>query len=401
MGAQPGELDDFKSAATAKFTALVPVFQSCTSYWRLGHCFDTVLDYFALVCDQDAEDFGRMAVTQFTNLTGPKYWGGYWYDDHGWWGVAALRASQQPTWFGPNAQQFEKFSLRCWKTMDAMAPTVWKRRPTAGNHFDSLEPRIPGGVWNSSWNADGVGDHLPCDPTLCIDDAWMLCGYQNSVTNLLYLVLAARRYAAYHDDHDGRAADREYGFLQEWRTVTPADDALFDSWPDRLVIRAEVSTYTSGARTREYEPDFIWAGDQGLLLGALVERMSQLPKGGPEYKELVAAAADLLAGTYDRLTTDGILHYWVSPSRAAKSDEDDYVTGIGVYFRYLLHAFQTNADLRELLSDPKSVYPAFVTANAQRAASDPTGQDLVALTNDLAQLVAAVAMLEPPTAAVT
>jgi hypothetical protein len=390
---------DFKAAAEAKFGALTSAFASDTSYWQLGHVFDTALDYFAVVSAGAAADFGATAKEQFDAVTGSGQWDGYWYDDHGWWGIAALRASQRPGWFGPLSGDFQQISERCWTTMDTMAPTVYKRRPKPGglDRFAPLEPRFDGGVWNSEWSTTGA---QPCDPTIELTDAKPLCGYQNSVTNLLYLILASRRYTAYENPQDEAAADREYGFLSHWFAVTPASDALLDRYqPNRLNVRAEVSAYKSGERVSEYDSAFVWVGDQGLLLGALVERMSRAGTGGSGYADLFATAEQLLAGTYDRFTTNQALtKHWISPSTAANTDPDDYKTGPAVFFRYLLHAYQANDDLKALVGGKNSVYRALVQASAQRAAEQKSrNQGMVALANDLAALVAAVAILAPET----
>jgi hypothetical protein len=402
-----------EAEAEATYVLLAGAYEQAGSYWRAGHSFDTVLDYFEVVSSEDAADFGAVAKAKFGALTGPTQWDAYWYDDHGWWGVAALRASQHPEWFGGLSADFAEISQRCWTTMNTYAPAVWDDRPGKGGSdpFASLQPRISGGVWNSGWSKVPKPGNSPCDPTSKAGQA--LCGYQNSVTNLLYLLLASRRFAEFKDKHDHDAADGEYKFLMQWAGVEPATDALLDRWTAtnapadagqdaRLVIRAEVSTYAKG-RVCEYSSEFNWAGDQGLFLGALVERMAQTGKSDPGYSELLGTATALLAGTYDRLTSNRILRYWVQESAAAGGDCADYKTGIAVFFRYLLHAYRTNADLKALLSDKRSVYPAFVLANAEAAmrpdqdsctdTNSPADNDLLVLTNKLARLVAAFGML--------
>jgi hypothetical protein len=385
------ESTDFANAARQKFAALTTAFATDGSYWRLGHAFDTVLDYFSVVSADGAADFGATVKHRFADLTSPDLWSGYWYDDHGWWGVAALRASGQSKWFGSLAEDFEQISQRCWTTMDEMAPTVWVRRPKPGgaDPFATLEPRFDGGVWNSEWSLEGSP---PCDPTS--DGARPLCGYQNTVTNMLYLILAARRYALHHLAPDQVAADREYTFLERWMHITPGSDALVDFYElDRLLVRAEVSTYKSGETVAEYDSNFVWTGDQGLFLGALVERMGQVGKGQPEYRELFARVKALLAGTHDRLAPGQMLKPWHHLSPAAQTDPGDYATGPAVFFRYLLHAYQANDDLKAFLTNPQTIYPTFIRANAEHAAKQASDGDMVALTNDLATLVAAVAML--------
>lgn len=393
---------DYKAAAETKFGYLTTAFANAAAdevpYWRVGHVFDTILDYFAGVSAAAAVNTGKTAKQLFYDLT--KNWDGFWYDDHGWWAIATLRASQRNDWFGPLTDDFTQICDQCWTTFTTKAPAVYDQRPkSGGDPFASLQPRFDGGVWNSSWSTTGINNSKPCNPTLKLADQNPLCGYQNSVTNLLYLILASRLYAVYGDQHDAAAADTEYGFLSEWFDVTtPAvTDALLDRYQqDRLSIRAEVSTYHSLKPVREYSHDFLWSGDQGLLLGGLVERMSHVGSGGPGYAEMLATAKYLLAGTYDRFSTNKALSttFWKAPSPAAKNDPDDYKTGIAVFFRYLLHAYQANNDLRAFLRNTSTVFPAFVQASADYAANrDSTTEDITQLTNDLAALVAAVAIV--------
>lgn len=391
-----GDTTDYRSAAESKFAALAAVFAKETVYWRLGHTFDTALDYFDVVCHQAAEAFGGKALERFEHVTDPAQWATYWYDDHGWWGVASHRAAGRPQWFGTLTKSFNQISERCWATMDELAPTVWQRRPRPGgeDRFAALQPRIEGGVWNSDWSVTGS---KPCDPT--DRSGQKLCGYQNTVTNLLYLILAQRRYETFHLPPDAAAAERDYGFLTEWFNLASSKDALLNRYrASRFVVRAEVSTYASFKHVTEYEPNFAWAGDQGLLLAVLIDRMQLLDRAGREYAALLRAAEELLAGACERLTSKGVLEPWYPPppGGAPGGDDDDYRTGVAVFFRCLVYSYLANGDLRALLGDERSIYPAFVRANADYAAAQESKGEMTALTNDLARLVAAVAILPKP-----
>jgi hypothetical protein len=383
----------YGDAATKSLAAFTKAFENSHNYWQLGHAFDTAVDYFSVVSATTATDFAKTATRQFTSATGSQQWPTWWYDDHGWWGIAALRASQHHELFGELTEAFAQISLRCWVTMDEMGQAVWKQRPRpeGGDPFKALEPRFPGGVWNYNWTA-GVGN---CDPTQG-DKGKPLCGYQNTVTNLLYLILASRRYAAYRLDDDRDAADREYEFLTQWMNAAAPDVPLLDRYaPGKCLMRAEASSYASGEAVDpfEYSQEFIWTGDQGLLLAALVEQMEQVGKGSPAYQNLLADFENLLAGTLDRLTDENDnLVFWRSPSEAASGDSGDYETGPAVFFRALLHAYQTNDDLKVLLSDENGPYPAFIRANARTAVANDE-PDLVSLANYVATLVAAAAIL--------
>jgi hypothetical protein len=92
----------------------------------------------------------------------------------------------------------------------------------------------------------------------------------------------------------------------------------------------------------------------------------------------------------------GILRPW-RPDSVPGGDDDDYWTGIGVYMRCLLYAYQTNTELKNDLQQRDA--RDFIRANAEYVAKHPdrsTSEDeIVNLTNNLATLVAAVGMLPP------
>lgn len=144
-----------------------------------------------------------------------------------------------------------------------------------------------------------------------------------------------------------------------------------------------------------FRSDLAWAGDQGLILGGLVDRMRIVGKASPEYPELLATARKLMAGTMDYLTAPttepGILKPWY-PDRSPGGDDSDYWTGPAVYMRYLLNAFERD-DLRADLLAP--AYQTFIKKAAEFAMTHtPQSNDTVVdLTNDLAALVAACVIL--------
>lgn len=380
-------LTDFKTAAQGTFANLAKVFDGV--YWRLGNTFDTTLDYFANVSSDEAAAFGQLALSRYKPPPGA------WWDDYGWWGVAALRAFQQEHWFGGRIVQFKQIASDCWTAMDDNAPYVWDRRPKPGgtDYFASLEPRFVGGVWNSNWsqNTDNCQTDS-CDPIKPCKGG--LCGFQNTVTNGLYWTLAARLFTVFKQPPQLAAAAREHTFLKQWFDLTPSDDALLNSFGSGLaVVRERVSTYSSGGPVAGYQSDMAWAGDQGVILGGLVDMMLVLGKSSPQYPELLATAKAILAGSKTYLAQDGILQPWTPGMSPPGGDSDDYNTGVAAFYRYVLYAFQNNIDLTTYLMSPTSGYLEFVRDNAQHVVDNPSPtDDLTGLTNDLARLVAAVAM---------
>ena len=177
---------------------------------------------------------------------------------------------------------------------------------------------------------------------------------------------------------------------------------FYDDDREKAVVRERVSSFLSGEMDRPgegYRSDLAWTGDQGLILGGLVDRMRIVPSGSAEYEALLGIARQILAGTMDYLVDTepdkrGILLPW-RPGDAPGGDDPDYRTGIGVFMRYLLYAYQNNTDLKSDLRQENA--QVFVRANAEYVVHNsdrPQSEDrVVNLTNNLATLVAAVGML--------
>ncbi len=83
-----------------------------------------------------------------------------------------------------------------------------------------------------------------------------------------------------------------------------------------------------------YRPSLAWAGDQGLIVGGLIDRTILEPKA---YAETVPLARTILRGSRD---TSSIPAASSSPGSerdglgAPGGDVDDYMTGPGVFMRY-------------------------------------------------------------------
>ena len=394
--------DDFRAAAKHTYGLLKPVFAAEESkyYWRLGHSFDTVIDYFATVAPdtREADNFAELANKKY------KAGGGYWYDDFAWWAIASLKAARRGDLFPRNSILFAQVPLDLWQEIDSNAPYGWAKADQA--KFAAYEPLFDGGVWNAIL-MEATPSRDCCYPGPECDQ---LCGRQNTVTNGLYLVLASRLYLdkiltkpAYLE-----AANREYAFLHKWFAFDldhDPDRALmyfYDDDREKAVVRERVSCFLSGMEDRPgegYRSDLAWTGDQGLILGGLVDRMRIVPSGSAEYKALLGIARQILAGTMDYLVDTepdkrGILLPWRTGD-APGGDDDDYWTGIGVFMRYLLYAYQNNTDLKSDLRQEDA--QVFVLANAEYVVHNPdrpqSTDPVVNLTNNLATLVAAVGML--------
>ena len=196
------------------------------------------------------------------------------------------------------------------------------------------------------------------------------------------------------------AANREYGFLNLWLSLDDSNQeslltrSAFPGNPDTALVRERVSTFgvkdDKGQYSRicGYDPAQAWAGDQGLILGGLVD-LIEMPGNVANSEDLLTWAKQIAAGVLAGANSPqhrGILPAWIT---GQNQDPGDYSTGIGVYMRYLLYVYQNNDDMRMYLQNIG--YPDFVRANAEHVTLD-SDSDMVTLTNDLATLVAAIAI---------
>lgn len=371
----------YRSAAQTRFQLLMQAYNDPgDSYWRLGHAFDTVIDYLDTIDASGAGGVAEVVLRQYAEtLKGSYDW--EWFDDFGWWAIAMQRAMERP-FFGKYRPSFVEILAACWNAptgMNGKAPYTWERR--APGTYSTYRPAVEGGVWNMYWpGTDGTRFPGPTgDPAT---DS--LAAIQNTVVNGLYLVIAQRLGRTNQDA--AAAANREWDFLMQW--FNTSDRPLW--WqrsPGAALVHERVSHFADGSKSPFYVEDFAWTGDQGLILGGLTDRMS-LVGGGPGYTALLARTKELLAGVQGYLVSDGQLQPWTGPGGA-----EDYKTGPAVFWRYLLHAFRNNADLRAFLQG--AAYQQLVRVNADAVKETPSGQDVISLTNDLAVLVVAAAMFEP------
>ena len=397
------------------------------NYWQLGNAFDTAIDYL-IMNPSKAKDFANLVIDKFNatkDTDSP-----CWYDDFGWWAVAAQRALEHDTlWSENQLVKFAEIAADNWDTMQDGLNTYDKRADHPGD-FDSLQPLFEGGIWNYFWSSVHIQGvcMTPCDPTDRNQSS--LCGRQNTVTNGLYLVAASTRAADTGDELYKQAAGRELGFLLQW-----FDPANFQDISNSLlypldplgpggvaagpaVVRERVSVYHSRVRDFHYDPNVIWAGDQGLILGGLLRSIGAVPSDlDPQILDLAKRITDgvleYLSESDDEILIGTRFFPWSNvihptPSTIGGSpnggDDNDYDTGIGVYMRYLLYAYQTNSEMRQHLQD--TGYPELVRMYAEDFAAQDQGlcypipqpdegehcSDLVKYTNKLAVVVAALGM---------
>jgi hypothetical protein len=384
-------LPDLQDALDAAWDA----FKTNTSFWVLGHAYDTILDALTVLTPAGGSPKTEYMQGALDKFGTPPYLtpgqtpmkGESWYDDDGWWIISSLKAYHLcdipgwEAWKGAGQPTFLDFCLYKWARCDTHAPKVFEE---SVGHKDTLHYLFDHGVWNSTWPKEPADAGWPGDCKPFENGSQNLCGFQNTVTNTLYLIAAERlRHAAAASSAKafgdaptfGEAADREYGFLKNWfnpsapearqaagvdtTNVTPILNRLNGTQSGPVVIRERVTCYQNLLPPFGYDPAQAWTGDQGLLLGGLVERMKDVrSKEDEEYGKLLRLAKDLILGVGAYLTDgEGMLLSWPGGMASPGSLPDAYATGFGAFLRYLVHAYRTNEDLRNFCNSTESAVP--------------------------------------------
>ena len=446
---------DYRKAADDCFAKFSFLYRWSGNFWRLGHSFDTAIDYLAEKGQPSpAIAFARDVLNAFEDTRG------HWYDDYGWWGLAASRAMARAPLFGTDLTgKFQFVRDKCWAFMDkgdvgdmaiecckaqhpsngvtmAGAPNVFEQARKVpngdpGKLYDLLAPRFPGGVWNCDWSYTINSYNIPqmkwAEPCFCLpiydlsnpNRQWAkdgLGGFQNTVTNALYYNLAARVGAA-------AEAKRAYGFFDAWIKASdgPDDDGLIHSWKNNDghvvgFIRERVPAYKSPKENVwAYRPKLAWAGDQGLVVAAFADYLQANPNDNDLRNLLQIRTAALLRGALyyiaakrkdgtGALVPGGRLRDWWDPNNpnAPGGDPSNYHTGSGVFWRSVKYAYDVDGGFK-LLIPAIAGFKDFLAFNAD-AACDSAGQSLpehvrspdealIAVTNDLATLMAGIHIL--------
>ena len=409
-----------KQAATA-FSNLLKIFKGWGNGWQVGNVFDTLTDYVRYY--PKAEPTPGAVVTaarERWNNSGVQ--GSMcWYDDWGWWGIASSKA-YDPNYrntFGGYWLEFQQRSNDCWKVMHngkpekksysyKGGPNVWENRDDGSvpGYFTSSAgwavPRFPGGVWQYDMFHDerpnppecAPASSNPSDPKKC-----KLGPFQNTVMNGLYFVLGIRIVLAGSGSGDPGAIKNELVFLNTWFNQAGNESLLQNFSDNSMLVRERVATYASndGGKTypkvEGYTPDGQWGGDQGLILGGLLDYLQLAPSAPLVQSQAIAIARGVLLHMVDAtgIVTPFSKHF------DDQGDYDDYSCGSGVFWRYLLRGFNQNPALRKEVLDLITKNPttnAIYKSAENPYANAPANHALFKEFNALSVLLTAIEILK-------
>ena len=431
--------------------------------WYQGNALDTLIDYVSITQDsKKGVDLGEKIKTVWARAELE----GLWWDDFGWWGVAFLNAAKNYKILGqPDETEFMNNAADCLQKHMDQATAVWHMATTELSCIPCLntppanwyrfEPRFTGGVWNSAFAGLNTGPQASCKPSdteipvgTPEDGCSLLNPLQNTVTNGLYLVLNTR-YCLQNPPAPETRKDRTLGiyrWVKRWMDVEDKEITLCSqnkATPNKVkpsllnsetgLIRERAGTYAKDTQkspscftgVKWYEQDLSWAGDQGIVLGGLVDILNSHLTEDKEW--LLEKAKGILDGvkghmskamtgsTHDNLAPK-VLRPWTlfdgwgsdkdtfspadgfgfgdpdyprsgdpeydevcsctnlkkeppcpsEPPKIALDPSTNYIAGPGIFMRYLLYAYGNNNDLKEHIRSHE--YLAFLKANADAMA---------------------------------
>jgi len=466
---------DYGKAAEREYKKLLDawVYRGDNDYnhrimWYQGNALDTLIDYVAITKDaKKGYDLGKKIKTLW-DLQEKE---GYWWDDFGWWGVAFLNAAQNHSILKQEKAVYMKNAEKCLEDHMDQATQVWTMASTEPSCIPCLhtppanwyrfEPRFTGGVWNTAFAGLNTGKQSSCKPSDSSiplgtpeDDCSLLTPLQNTVTNGLYLVLNTRYYQQTSEKQEKRR-DRTlaiYGWFKNWMDLEDQEvpqcpvskekpTPLNKIKPSLLnsktgLVRERVGTYIQDTTlspscftgVKWYEQDLSWAGDQGIVLGGLVDILNSNLTEDNEW--LLEKAKGILDGVKDHMTrgmsgstrdnlAQEVLRPWTrfdgwgpddgkdptfaspgvfgfgdpdyprsgdleydevcscdqwkteppcpsEPPKIAVDPTTNYIAGPGIFMRYLLYAYRNNKDLRDHIRSNK--YLTFLKANTDAVA---------------------------------
>ena len=420
---------DYEKQAAEIFPKLLKYFKEWGNGWQVGNVFDTLTDYIFRYPEQQSDigEVVRAAEEQWGKIQGSMCW----YDDWGWWGIASVKAfdSEYEKFFEPYVKVFQdRANLTCWNTMIfGKAPTdknpykykggpnVWDNRDDGSipGYFTSsagwAAPRFPGGVWQyDMWQ--GVRKAPECTPNhdpehdedKLSDPKSPHCPlgpYQLTVMNGLYFELALRLLLKNEGKGTPKAVYDELAFLVNWINLL-GDHSLLQRFSDDItLVRERVATYASPQGNEDYplvegyHPGDAWCGDQGLILGGLLDFLLT----GAKDPHIQALAIAVARGVLLRMVDANNVVMPYSRGFDVHNDPDDYSCGSGVFWRYLLRGFNQNAALRkevlDMIRENPTGNPIVMSADNPYAHA-PFNHDLFREFNALSVLLTAIEILK-------
>ncbi len=299
------------------FDALLHVFQSAKAKWGNDPSVSKMDSLLSAVAMDNI-------IFLKSNLA--KDW---WADDYGWWGIAALSARNyfldRSGW--QTAATYLDLARHCWDKMQK--------------------------GYDNSPNASPV-------PFGCGNTNGERAGTKNTVTNATLFLLSQRLYQVLKPDPGAvpylQMAVKQYKWFNSWFNLP--DNDYFKIFPLPVPPRGLVQERPIAPPDYElktfptWQEGWVWSGDQGLLLGGLIEFLD-IAGSSAESTELLGILREtgqepntLATNLKEQISIiiNGVGAILVGEDKVLREapfkssfvdDPKDYVCGRGVLFRYL------------------------------------------------------------------
>jgi hypothetical protein len=430
--------------ATAVFPQLCDQFSKDPG-WGGGCAFDSMLDYFLIMREHASAspDEKKVLIDARSHFSKTAL---AWYDDWAWWGIATSKAFD-PAYekiFGRYAPSFRAASVRkYWEMVEYglgretmcerdghyfFAPDAkyfsdmscrgtrnsWRvvcDGDTDGGQEDYLYftspdswvvPRHEGGCWQFDMSRKGMN---PVDQSLGCQQVTLMQGLY--VSFACCLAQAARRKQEENKSGPGwdaldapeiyeAKAAAVVDFLLAWMEEPASTNLQVQQGANRYMLFERVPAYKDNPTGTNKPPfgfqsNFFWAGDQGLIAGALCQYATLVGgthASGSDDGSLIDRAVQIVAASLTALANDEKV---VQPflGMPPAGDLADYGAGTGVFWRYVYRMLRTQDGIRSGLKNGETII--FASGDHDYSADGRIDKPLF---TDLAQVAAAVAAAE-------
>lgn len=364
---------DLKKHADEKYRALFKSFSTVPyqeeAFWQIGMALDTMIDYCS-TNNHGCSDLGEIALEIFNLKSGgTKRW---WWDDFGWWGWAFIRLYEQT-----KKPEYLDAAKKCFNNM-MPAKNAYK---ACQEYFKFAEiPRFENGCYNTNLNVA----------------AKELEGIQNTVTNAQFLRLSLALFRQAYQAYTAKPVEVEIAPIKAYWNEAMGQYQWFVNWfkeglmdisgiaNDHILIKERVSTYRMGEPTRGDYANRFWIGDQGLMMAIFTDLLTlhkQLSLKNPLVLDISPLNQELIKkhalsiskGVKKHLVNhEGLLSVFKKDGKDPFpfGDEDDYITGPGVYLTSMIHGAKNNDELNAKFK--AAGYNLIIQRNAAAAMDNPT-----------------------------
>lgn len=272
-------------------------------YWHMGNTLDTCVTYLVQAQQKDTNDIVGRSCGLFNTNVGTEEKPGWWRDDYGWWGIAFLNACQ-----------------------DDHASILGLYQPTKALGLSNAETCYR--IMNYDW----INNRVNGIPKGVRNDPDPKNGVANTITNVLFMMLALRRYETTGDGGALITAGQVFDWFYNAPAPSGQSCGLFN---DANLIR-----YMPG------DPNLrAWTGDQGWFWRAAQLLYKYDPGRRTRIKQVLdKVVASVVNGPV--IFKNGVVHEYPDDANY----DSNFATGPGVFMRqFAIMNQQNDRDFDDLI----------------------------------------------------